>query len=54
MTQPNEELARSEMDAALRGDFKGMLAYYSEDVVLHNLGRNALSGTYQGKDGLRE
>jgi len=54
MTQPNEELARSEMEAALRGDFKGMLAYYSENVILHYPVRNALSGTYQGKDGLRE
>jgi ketosteroid isomerase-like protein len=42
------------MEAALRGDFEGMLAHYSEDVVLHYPGRNALSGTYRGKDGLRE
>lgn len=54
MTHPNEELARSEMEAALRGDFEGMLAYYTDDVVLHYPGRNALSGTYRGKDGLRE
>jgi ketosteroid isomerase-like protein len=54
MTHPNEKLARSEMEAGLRGDFEGMLAHYSEDVILHYLGRNALSGTYQGKDGLRE
>ena len=54
MTHPNEELARSEMEAALRGDFEGMLAHYTEDVILHYPGRNALSGTYQGKDGLRE
>jgi ketosteroid isomerase-like protein len=54
MTHPNEELARSEMEAALRGDFEGMLAQYTEDVILHYPGRNALSGTYRGKDGLRE
>jgi len=46
MTNPNVELARSEMEAALRGDFEGMLAHYTEDVVLHYPGRNALSGTY--------
>ncbi len=51
---PNEELARSEMEAALRGDFEGMLAHYTDDVVLHYPGRNALSGTYRRKDGLRE
>ena len=54
MTHPNEELARSEMEAALRGDFEGMLAHYVDDVVFHYPGRNSLSGTYQGKEGLRE
>jgi ketosteroid isomerase-like protein len=42
------------MEAALRGDFEGMLAHYSENVVLHYPGRNPLSGTYRGKDGVRE
>lgn len=54
MAHPNEELARSEMEAALRGDFEGMLAHYTDDVILHYPGRNALSGTYRGKDGFRE
>jgi ketosteroid isomerase-like protein len=54
MKHPNEELARSEMEAALRGDFENMLAHYTEDFILHYPGRNALSGTYQGKNGLRE
>jgi ketosteroid isomerase-like protein len=54
MKNANEELARSEMEAALRGDFEGMLAHYTKDVILHYPGRNALSGTYRGKDGLRE
>ena len=54
MTHPNEDLARSEMEAALRGDVEGMLAHYTDDVVLHYPGRNSLSGTYRGKDGLRE
>jgi ketosteroid isomerase-like protein len=53
MTHPNEELARSEMEAALRGDFEGMLVHYTEDVILHYLGRHVLSGTYQGEDGFR-
>ena len=54
MKNPNEQLARSEMEAALREDFEGLLAHYTEDVILHYPGRNALSGTYRGKDGLRE
>lgn len=54
MSHPNEDLARSEMEAALRGDFEGMLAHYSDDVVLHYPGRNPLSGAYRGRDGLRE
>ena len=53
MPHPNEELARSEMEAALRGDFEGMLAHYTDDVVLHYPGRNPLSGTHRGKEGLR-
>jgi ketosteroid isomerase-like protein len=54
MSHPNEELARSEMDAAVRGDFEGMLDHDTEDAVLHYPGRNALSGTNRGKEGLRE
>ena len=54
MKNPNEELARSEMEAALRGDFESMLAHYTEDVILHYPDRNVLSGTFPGKDGLRE
>jgi uncharacterized protein len=53
MAHPNEELARSEMEAALRGDFEGMLEHYTEDAVLHYPGRNPLSGTYRGKDEIR-
>lgn len=53
MVHPNEELARSEMEAALRGDFEAMLDHYTDDFVLHYPGRNALSGTYRGKDGIR-
>lgn len=53
MAHPHEELARSEMDAALRGDFEGMLDHYTDDVVLHYPGRNALTGKYRGKDGIR-
>ncbi|HEX6033339.1 MAG TPA: nuclear transport factor 2 family protein [Anaerolineales bacterium] len=54
MTHPNEELARSEMEAALRRDVEGMLAHYTEDFILHYPGRNALSETYRGKHSLRE
>lgn len=50
---PNEELARSEMEATQRGDMEGMLAHYSDDVVFHYPGRNVLSGTHRGKDALR-
>jgi uncharacterized protein len=54
MAHPNEEIARSEMEAALRGDFEGMLDHYTDDVVLHYPGRNPLSGTYRGKAGIRD
>ena len=54
MTHPNEQLAQSEMEAALRGDFEGMLAHYTDDAILHYPGRNPLSGTHRGKEGIRE
>jgi hypothetical protein len=53
MVNANEDLARSEMEAALRGDFEAMVDHYADDVVLHYPGRNQLSGTYRGKDGIR-
>lgn len=53
MRHANEELARSEMDAARRGDVEGMLDHYADDVVFHYPGRNVLSGTHRGKDSLR-
>lgn len=54
MTHPNAVLARSEMEATLRGDFEEMLDYYTDDVVFTYPGRNALSGTYKGKDSIRD
>lgn len=51
---PNEKLARSEMEAGVRGDFEGMLGHYTADAVLHYPGRNPLSGTHRGKDAIRE
>jgi hypothetical protein len=42
------------MEAALRGDFDGMLSHHTKDVILHDPGRNALSGTDHRKDGLQE
>lgn len=53
MAHQNEELARSEVEAGLRGDFEGMLDHYTDDAILHYPGRNALSGTYRGKDAIR-
>jgi hypothetical protein len=53
MTHPNEELARTEMETALPADFEDMLAHYSENIVLHYPGRNARSGRYRGRHGLR-
>ena len=54
MGHANEDLARSEMDAALRGDLEGMLEHYTDDAILHYPGRNALSGSHRGKKAIRE
>lgn len=53
MVHTNVSLARSEMEAAIRGDVEAMLDHYTDDVVLHYPGRNPLSGTYNGKEGIR-
>ena len=49
----NAAIARAEMDAVQRGDLEGLLDLYADDVVLEYPGRNVLSGTYTGKDGVR-
>jgi uncharacterized protein len=54
MAHPNEELLRSEMEATLRGDFEAVMDHYTDDVVFHYPGRNPLSGTYRGKEEVRE
>lgn len=53
MAHPNEDLARSEMEATLRGDAEAMFDHYTDDVVLHYPGRNPLSGAHSGKDAIR-
>jgi ketosteroid isomerase-like protein len=41
------------MEAAMQGDTEGLLAHYTDDIVLHYPGRNPLSGVHRGKDAIR-
>jgi hypothetical protein len=54
MAHPNEELARSEMEATNRGDLEAMLDHYTDDVVFHYPGRNPLTGAHHGKEEIRQ
>ena len=54
MTHPNAALLRAQIDALARGDLAAALSFYSEDVVFHYPGANALSGVYRGKGAVLE
>lgn len=51
MAHPNEELARSEMEAAVRGDLEGMLDHYTDDAILHYPGGTRYLGLTAGRTG---
>jgi uncharacterized protein len=52
MTQDNRDLMRRYGDAWKSGDFAGMQALMSDDVVLHLFGHSPLAGTFKGKGDL--
>jgi len=51
---PNEELLRREYDGRARGDLEAVGATFDDQIVWHVPGRNAISGTYRGKDEVME
>jgi uncharacterized protein len=50
MGNANEELLRALYDAFGRKDFQAIEGLLSDDVVVHQPGRNPLSGDYRGKE----
>ena len=52
MTQSNEEVVRSYIDAVGRFDLESATGLVSEGVVTHIPGRNPMSGEIRGRDGL--
>ena len=53
MQQDNLEVLRAYFAAMERGDRERAMSYYHEDVVLEVPGRHAVSGRYEGLDGLK-
>lgn len=52
MAHPNEEIARSSMEALSKGDMEGFLSHHADDVVVHFPGRGPMAGDHRGKDGV--
>jgi ketosteroid isomerase-like protein len=51
---PNEELARREIEQIEAGDMDAVNAMYADDFVLHYPGRSPLAGTYHDVDDFLE
>jgi ketosteroid isomerase-like protein len=49
MPHPDEEVVRRFADAMVARDVGGVAACFTDDVVFHVPGRNALSGDYHGR-----
>jgi ketosteroid isomerase-like protein len=47
---PNERLLRREYEARDRRDEQVLAELFAEDIVWHVPGRNAIAGTYRGRD----
>jgi len=52
MAHPNEEIARSAVEALSKRDIDAFLRLHADDIVLHFPGRGPMAGDYKGKDGL--
>ncbi len=50
MSHPKVEILRKSDEAMERGDIEGFFSYFTDDVVVHIPGRNALAGVYTGKE----
>lgn len=46
---PNERLLRREYEVRARQDYGRLIELFSDDIVWHVPGRNAISGVYRGK-----
>jgi ketosteroid isomerase-like protein len=51
MAHPNEEIARSAVEALSKRDIDAFLGLQADDTVLHFPGRGPMAGDYKGKDG---
>ncbi len=54
MTHPNVEILRQSDEAMAAGDTEKFFSYFTDDVVVHVPGRNALAGVYRGKDQMQD
>ncbi len=54
MTHPNVEILRQSDEAMAAGDIEKFFSYFTDDVVVHVPGRNALAGVYRRKDQMQD
>ncbi len=54
MTHPNVEILRQSDEAMAAGDIEKFFSCFTDDVVVHVPGRNALAGVYRGKDQMQD
>lgn len=54
MDHPHVDILRRQDEAGSTGDMEGVMATFTDDVVLHVAGRSSQSGTYKGKEELAE
>jgi ketosteroid isomerase-like protein len=52
MGNANEDLLKSATESLNKGDMDGFLAVHTPDVKFHMSGHNAVSGDYEGRDGV--
>ena len=52
MAHPNEDTARSVVEALSKRDMDAFFSHQTDDVVLHFPGRSPLAGDYRGRDGI--
>ena len=50
MAHPNEDLVRRGYEAFATGDMATLNELFADDIVWHSPGRNALAGTFRGKN----
>lgn len=52
MAHPHAELLKRQDEAAAQGDVDGVMATFTDDVILHIAGRSSMAGEHKGKEAM--